>query len=332
MRELSTAESLIRVIRENHSFLISGHVRPDADALGSTIALGLALKNAGKNVLMVNEDPFPGNLKYLPHADEVVQAQLVESVSEKTVFIAVDTATRQRLGEHVIALMEQCVCSVNIDHHISNELYGDIPYVDPEQPATGAILHDLLREMNLPITPAIRDALYIAISTDTGSFQYKGTSAHTMEIAADLIRKGVDVPELNRKMYDEHPWRRTLLMKAVLDELHRTDDGKICYTFLSNKTKEALDVQPEDTEGLINLLRSIEGVKVAAFFEEIENDDRIRVSLRSKDPRVNVSEIAQRFGGGGHPMASGLRKRGAIQDVGNIVLAVLQEEVDKLPV
>ena len=331
MREHSAPDSLLRALRKNHSFLISGHIRPDADALGSTLALGLALINAGKNVLLVNEDPLPRNLEYIPHARSLKQASSISEVPADTVFIAVDTATRQRLGCDVIRLMEQCHLSINIDHHISNEQYGDIVFVVPEQPATGAILYELLDEMSYPITPAIRDALYIAISTDTGSFQYKGTTAHTMEIAADLIRKGVDVPELNRKMYDEHPWRRTLLMKAILDELHRSEDGKICYTYLTNKTKQEIGVQPEDTEGLINLLRSIEGVKVAAFFEEIENDHRIRISLRSKDLLLNVSEIALRFGGGGHPMASGIRMKGPLHEAGDKVLSALQEAVNQLP-
>lgn len=331
MREQSAPENLIRVLRENDSFIISGHIRPDADALGSTIALGLALRNAGKKVIMVNEDPLPGNLAYIPHAHELVRADTVTEVAEHTVFLAVDTATRQRLGNSVISLLEKCPFSVNIDHHISNEKYGDLVFLVPEQPATGAILYELMTDMDYPVTPAIRDALYIAISTDTGSFQYKGTSARTMEIAADLIRKGVDVPELNRKMYDEHPWRRTLLMKAVLEELHRSEDGKICYTLLTNKTKQEIGVQPEDTEGLINLLRSIEGVKAAAFFEEIENDDRIRISLRSKDPLLNVSELAQRFGGGGHPMASGLRMKGPLSHAAEVVLTALKEAADQLP-
>lgn len=323
-------DSLLSALRDHDSFLISGHIRPDGDALGSTLALGLSLRAAGKKVMMVNEHPVPGNLAFLPESGLVRQAGSVSEVEPGTLFIAVDTATRQRLGDHVIALLEQCPRSVNIDHHGSNEGYGDIPCIIPEQPATGAILYHLIREMGYPLPEAARDALYVAISTDTGSFQYKGTSAETMEMAADLIRRGVDVPHLNQKMYDEQPWRKTLLMKAVLEHLHRSEDGKVAYTCLSNEQKERIGASPEDTEGLINLLRSIEGVKAAAFFEEIENDTRIRISLRSKDPRLNVSEIASRFGGGGHPMAAGLRMKGPLCEACRRVVEVLLAEAAPL--
>lgn len=317
-------------LREYDSFIISGHIRPDGDALGSTIALGDSLREIGKQVILVNEEPVPGNLWFLDKDEIIRLSSEIDSVADKTVFIAVDTATYQRLGKNTQHLREQCVLCINIDHHVTNEKYGDLNLVSPGRPATGAILYDLLLEADLPITPAARDAMYVAISTDTGSFQYKGTTAKTMEIAADLIRRGVDVADLNQKMYDELPWSKIVLTRTVLDHLNRTADGKVAYAYLTNEAKEELGTKPEDTEGMIDYLRSIKGVKVAAFIEEISQDpkNRIRASLRSKDARINVSEIACRFGGGGHPMAAGLRMPGPLDKACETIVTALKEAVE----
>lgn len=321
---------LIAALREYDSFVISGHIRPDGDSLGSTIALGDSLRKTGKQVLLVNEDPVPGNLSFLDREGDIKRSSSIASPPPNTVFIAVDTATYQRLGEHTAHLQKQCVLLINIDHHITNEKYGDINLVMPDRPATGAILYDLLLQAELPITSVSRDALYVAISTDTGSFQYKGTTAKTMETAADLIRRGVDVAELNKKMYDELPWSKIVLTRAVLKHLYRTADGKVAYAYLTNEAKKEMNTRPEDTEGMIDYLRSIKGVKVAAFLEEIADDPRhrIRASLRSKDSRINVSEIACRFGGGGHPMAAGLRMPGPLDQACEIIVTALKEAVE----
>lgn len=323
---------LSEALKSRDSFIIAGHIRPDGDALGSTLALGLSLRETGKKVMMINEEPVPGNLAFLDCDQDIRLSSDMTAIPDNTVFIAVDTATRQRLGKAAEELLEQCSLVLNIDHHITNEEYGDINFIAPDRPATGAILYDLLNSLNLPVTPAVRDALYVAISTDTGSFQYKGTTARTLEIAAELIRLGVDVPGLNQKMYDELPWSKIVLTRAVLEHLNRTADGKIAYAYLTNEQKNELGAKPEDTEGMIDYLRSIKGVKVAAFIEEIDNDPkhRIRASLRSKDSRINVSEIACRFGGGGHPMAAGLRMPGPLEDARTLIIDALKEAVAQI--
>lgn len=322
--------ALINALSTHENIIISGHYRPDGDAIGSTIALGLALREAGKNVTMINEDIVPPVYQFLTGANKVLLSAQLSRIPENSLFIAVDTATKQRLGESAIAIAQQCHAFINIDHHESNERYGEINYIVSEQPATGALVYQIITELGLPFPDGARDALYVALSTDTGSFQYKGTTAHTMEIAADLIYRGVDVPAICQKIYDEQPWRKTLLTKAILEELIRNESGSIAYTSLSNITKESLHILPEDTEGLINFVRCIEGVKVAAFFEEIENDTRIRISLRSKNTLINVSSIAQQFGGGGHPMAAGLRMQGPLPIAIKKVIAAITKAIETL--
>ena len=312
-------------LKEASTIVLCAHYRPDGDAIGSTLAFGLALQEAGKTVWMINEDSLPSLYQFLEGSSQLLAASSLEKVPEDTLFIALDCATEQRLGEAAIALKKKCAFSLNIDHHESNHAYGDLNLIVPELPATGMIIFELIKELGLPLIPEVRDALYVAISTDTGSFQYQGTTAHTMRAVAHLLELGAPVAELCQRIYNEQPYRKTLLTQALLDSLVLEDEGRIAYLSLTNETKEKLGILPDDTEGLINLARCIEGVKVALFFEEIENDTRIRISLRSKDPRINVSAFAQLFGGGGHPMAAGVRMRGPLQEAQTRLLSSLKE-------
>ncbi len=215
----------------------------------------------------------------------------------------------------------------NIDHHRTNELFGDVQCVLPDECATGAVLYYFFKYLGIPVTPVMRDALYVAVSTDTGSFQYQMTTAAVMELAADLIRMGVDVQDINRQLYQEKPWVKMQLMREALNGMKLTPDGRICTFCLTNEAKARIGSRPEDTEGLIDLLRSVQGVWLAAYLEETEDDPRIRISLRSKTPEISVAELASRFGGGGHSMAAGVRIRGPIEEVRLTILKAMREEV-----
>jgi phosphoesterase RecJ-like protein len=166
------------------------------------------------------------------------------------------------------------------------------------------------------------DNLFAAISTDTGSFQYSGTTARTYEIGAELIRAGVNVAELSRKMYESFPRRRLELLRALLNTLRFSSDNRCASVTLAPSTVDVLGVVPEDNEGLIDHVRAIDGVIVAAFFEELP-EDKVRVSLRSKDERVSVSAVCAQFGGGGHTLAAGARVRGSLNEVQDRVLAAI---------
>src|SRR2546423_14091155 len=241
--------------------------------------------------------------------------------------IALDTAVQNRLGAALPAVRNAKLW-VNIDHHPSNPRYGDLVYIDPTAPATGQILFELLTNQKLPITPAIAENLYAAISTDTGSFQYPNTTTRTFEIAEELVRCGVDVGRISQLLYENFPRRRIELLRELLGTMRFACDGKLAYFSLSQASALALGVIPEDNEGLIDHLRAIHGVIVAIFFEELA-DGKVRVSMRSKNERVDVCAICQKFGGGGHTLAAGARVRGTLAEVDEKVLEETREVVKR---
>jgi phosphoesterase RecJ-like protein len=191
--------------------------------------------------------------------------------------------------------------------------------VDPEAPATAEIIFRLIKNENLPFNRDIAENLYAAISTDTGSFQYPKTSARTLEIAAELIRAGLDVGRLNQQLYESYPRRRLELLRELLRNMRFEHGGRVASVSLSLRTAAELGVLPEDNEGLIDHLRAIHGVIVAVFFEELD-DGKVRVSMRSKTNAVDVCAICQKFGGGGHTLAAGARVRGTLAEVEEKVL------------
>jgi phosphoesterase RecJ-like protein len=187
-------------------------------------------------------------------------------------------------------------------------------YVDPTSPATGQILFELLKAGGFPIDREIAENLFVAISTDTGSFQYSNTTARTFEIAAELIQAGVNVGRISQQLYENYPRRRVELLRELLRTMRFDADGRVASFSLSMQTAADLGVLPEDNEGLIDHLRAIHGVIVAIFFEELP-ENKVRVSMRSKDEKVDVCAICQKFGGGGHTLAAGARVRGSLDEV-----------------
>ena len=304
------------------SFVIMSHVRPDGDAIGSQVALGFSLMAMGKTVYLVNEDGVPESLAFLFGSEKVMSPP--SEPLEVEVAIALDTATKPRLGDGALHAASKAKFWVNIDHHISNPAYGDLNIIDATSPATGQIVYHLIRALDMPLPAETRDAIYVAVSTDTGSFQYGSTTAATYELGADLIRRGLDVGKINADTYDNHPYRRVELLRELLNTLEISADGKIANWELRDAVRLKLDLQPDDSEGLIDMIRSVKGVKVAVFFEELEGG-KIRVSMRSKDKSVNVCEVAMKFGGGGHALAAGIRMAAPLEDAKAKVLAALGE-------
>lgn len=315
---------IAQVIADHESFIIISHIRPDGDAIGSQLALGFSLKAMGKTVYLVNEDGVPESLEFMK-GSEVVTQPPSEPVDVE-VAIAVDTATKPRLGENSLLAAGNAKVWINIDHHISNPAYGDVNLIDGTKPATGQILYELIKALDMPMPVETRDAIYVAVSTDTGSFQYGSTTAETYEMGADLIRQGLEVGKINAETYDNHPYRRLELMRALLNTLDISDDGQLAHWELLHQTQMDLKLQPDDSEGLIDLIRGVRGVRVAVFFEELEGG-KIRVSMRSKDKGVNVCDVALQFGGGGHALAAGIRMPGPISDAKTRVLAALGESM-----
>ncbi len=318
-------EQIGQALREGVRFAVLGHVRPDGDALGSQLALGLSLKQLGKDVRIWNEEGMLEKYSFLPNANLLTKPPA--EPEDVDVAIALDTAIQNRLGNSLPAVRSAKVW-INIDHHPSNPGYGDLVYIDPKSPATGQILFELIKSEKLPIDAAIAENLYVAISTDTGSFQYPNTTARTLEIAAELVRAGVDVGRVSQLTYENYPRRRVELLRDLLGTMRFDANDRVASFSLSLATAKKLGVLPEDNEGLIDHLRAIRGVIVAMFFEELA-DGKVRVSMRSKNEKVNVCAICEKFGGGGHVLAAGARVRGSLAEVERKILEEVRDVVGR---
>jgi phosphoesterase RecJ-like protein len=321
----SKFEQIGQALREHQTFAVLSHVRPDGDALGSQLALGLSLKGLGKDVRIWNEDGMLEKYSFLPKAELLTKPPA--EPQDVDVIIALDTAIQNRLGTALPAISASRLC-INIDHHPSNPGYGDIIYIDAEAPATGQILFELITSEKLPLNREIAENLYVAISTDTGSFQYPNTTARTFEIAAELVRIGVDVGRVSRLTYENYPRRRVELLRDLLGTMRFDANYRIASFSLSLATAKNLGVLPEDNEGLIDHLRAIRGVIVAIFSEELA-DGKVRVSMRSKTEKVNVCAICEKFGGGGHVLAAGARVRGPLAEVESKILEEVRNVVGR---
>jgi bifunctional oligoribonuclease and PAP phosphatase NrnA len=323
-RESVSIETLGEIFRKHQSFALMSHMRPDGDAIGSQLGLGLALEAMGKTVHYWNEDGLPESLAFLPCSEKISQPPA--DAVEVEVAIALDTATKVRLGESNLRAAAKAGLWVNIDHHISNPLYGDVNYVDAKSPATGQIVYEIIKSLQMPLPDAARDAIYVAVSTDTGSFQYDSTTADTYRMAADMMDRGLAVGDINAKTYDSHPFRRIELLRRLLNTLELTTDGKVAHWEMPDAWRVDLALKPEDSEGLIDMIRAIRGVQVAVFFEELLGG-KVRVSMRSKDRSVNVCDIATSLGGGGHALAAGIRMAGPLEEAKRQVLDAIRKVI-----
>ena len=312
------------VLMERNRFLVLSHIRPDGDAIGCSLAMTHCLRALGKNVTVWNEDGLPERFEFLPEARLVVRPP--ETPVRFDAVLLLDTAVRGRAGEKCLAAVAPGALWINIDHHITNNHYGDLAYVDASAPAAGQILYELFAGQGLPLTRDMAANLYVAISTDTGSFRYPSMTARTYEIGAELVRLGVDVGRLSQEVYESYPRRRIELLRELLNVLRMSSGDRVASFGLDRATTARVGALPEDNEGLIDTIRAIEGVEVAAFFEEMEGG-RVRVSLRSKRPEVDVSRVCAQFGGGGHTLAAGARVAGSLGEVETRVLLAIEHEL-----
>ncbi|MBV8968026.1 MAG: bifunctional oligoribonuclease/PAP phosphatase NrnA [Verrucomicrobia bacterium] len=315
-----------RLVGGADRILVLSHMRPDGDAIGSQLALALALRKLGKTITAWNEDGLPDSFAFLPDSDLITRPPQGEKRTFDLVVVA-DTASKSRVGVCLDAI-DSAAPWVNIDHHASNPGYGDLNLVDAAAPATGQVVFEILQSLRWPLDESIADALFLAISTDTGSFRYRNTSDRTFEVTAELVRAGVDVGSISQKIYESYPKRRVLLLGELLQTAEFDLNDQIASFSLTLATRDRLGIVPTDTDGLIDVVRSVETVIVAIFFEELPGD-RVRISVRSKDPRVDVNKICAEFGGGGHQQAAGARIRGKMPEVRIRVINRVKDEISQ---
>jgi phosphoesterase RecJ-like protein len=311
------------IIRAHQSFLVAGHVRPDGDVLACQIALGLTLQSLGKTVEVWNPDGMSRKYSFLPHSDLVCRPPKKPRAFD--VIIAVDTATHDRLGSIRERIASRKVF-LNLDHHHSNTRYGEINWIEPAAAASGELVHQLLRDNRWPVTPAIAANLFIAIATDTGSFQYSNTTPHTLRLAAELVEAGANVAELSRQCFQSYPLGRVRLVQLALAGMKLSADNRVAFVWLTPEMYRQSGALHKDSEGLIDHVRAIDSVIVAAIFEQ-DDGGIIRISLRSKSDKVNVDKVAAKFGGGGHAAAAGARIPGEAAAVEAAVLKAIEDAV-----
>jgi len=295
-------DRILEGMRPHRVFCVTGHIRPDGDCIGSQLGLALALRDQGKSVVCWNEDAVPDKLAFLD------TARLFEKPKRGRKFdcvIATDSASFERLGK-VGGCIGARKLLINIDHHASNTRYGDINWISAHEPSTGELIFRLLKAANWPVTPAIADCLFTAVSTDTGSFQYPTTLPSSYHVAGDLVKRGANLERICDEVYQSYPLSRVRLLQHMYNHFRLVHDNKIAWFWLKRSDYVRTGAAPDDSEGLIDHIRAIAPVVVACLFEEV-GPDLTRISLRSKSDKVNVNEIAREFGGGGHHAAAGAR-------------------------
>jgi bifunctional oligoribonuclease and PAP phosphatase NrnA len=305
---------VLQEIQQRRRFLVTSHARPDGDAIGSTLALAHILRKMGKSAEIVLGDPVPLLYHPLPGSETIVHSSQVNGDYDAVIILECDSVQRTRLrGLENLFL-------INIDHHASSRPFANINWIDPSAVATAELIFRLAQAAQVKITPEIATCLYTAVLTDTGAFCYAPTNACTFELAKFLVEHGADPGKIAQSVYFSSPMSKMCLLGAALSRLER--DGAITWMSVTRYDMERFGALDEDCEGLVNYALGIAGVEVAIFFREVAHE-RIRVSIRSKGA-VNVAEIAQKFGGGGHECAGGFSTEGPVKEAARRVLAELR--------
>lgn len=317
-------QKILEVIRKSETICVAGHVRPDGDCIGSQLALASALHDEGKHVVCWNEDDMPAKLAFL---DTLKLMEKPKMGKHFDCVIATDCASFERLGKVGPAIADRDAF-INIDHHESNTQYAEINWIDADEPSTGELIFRLIETAKWKMTPHIADCLFAAISTDTGSFQYSNTRPSTLHIAGQLVEEGADLAKICNEVYQSYPLSRVRLLRHMYNKFRLTHDNQIAYFWLKKADYSRTGAEPADSEGLIDHIRAMEPVVIACLFEEIE-PELTRISLRSKDDKVDVNEVAKRFGGGGHPAAAGARVAGRPMSVQRQVINALKKALNK---
>lgn len=314
-------DNLVACLREHERFLITSHRSPDGDALGASLALGLALRELGKTCEVVNTDGVPHQCRFLPAADTILRTPR-RNDAEVAVIVDVDDSNLERVAAPPASL-RRCPVHVVIDHHATGRVDAPIHWIDTEAAATGMLIHRLALLLPDCLTAEVAQCLYAAIATDTGAFRFVNTSAEVLSVAADLVRRGADPSETARHLFEVRPLAARRLLGAALRNLQFEASLGLSWSQLTRADFAACQAADEDVEGIVNFVHGVEDALVGVLFRESEDGD-IRVSLRASPP-VDVGRFAQAFNGGGHALAAGCRLTGSLTAVRQQILPALRE-------
>jgi phosphoesterase RecJ-like protein len=317
---ISKLDDAARLIEPARKIVVACHAKPDGDAVGSTIALGLGLETLGKSVTMASPDRVPPLYEFLAGSDRVVGP--ADDQVGFDLAIVLDCDGQRRIGK-----LEKAVRSskylVNVDHHASNSRFGDVALVSPRASATAELVYELLGRLAVALNADIAEALYVAILTDTGSFRQANVTSRAFTICADLLGYGIRADKVARLIYENKPLSSIRLLGLAAGRAQAGDDGALVWSTLTREDFAQAEAHEDETEGIVEFLRSAKGVGVAILFVE-DGDNRTKVSFRA-GRRVDVSTLAARFGGGGHPGASGCTIDASLPETQRIVLSAAAE-------
>lgn len=311
---MSSLSQIADKIRNSNNIIIFTHVFPDPDAIGSAVGLAEGLSKLGKNV--------KAHVNIIPRMEVFVNTELVDlnvDFSHYELVIVVDTANRER-----VAGPEFKLPSINIDHHQSNTLWADLNYVDSKAPSSSLIVGELLAELGLKDTGAnIANLLLAGLSDDTGSFRFSNASARAFEAAANFLKSGANPELVANNLYYSQKANRIKLQSLALQDLRFFLDGKVALLSLTQSLLDQCGASADDTDGLVDIARSVEGVEIAVFIRQFQ--DKWKASLRSKSGNVSVNDVAAKFGGGGHAAAAGCTLMGSLKEVEEKILTAIKE-------
>jgi phosphoesterase RecJ-like protein len=295
--------------------LLVTHENPDGDALGSIIATKLALDQLGKDSVMYlyGDAPLPTEYSFMPLTD--LRRRLPDDWRER-VLIAVDCANESRLGPDPEPLAGAPLV-IDIDHHHDNSRFGGINLIDPNASSTGEVLRDVFAVLGVELTPDIAEALYIALVTDTGRFQYSNTTAKSLRLAAELVEAGADIHRIFRGVYETVQFAKLKLLARALERAQIYDGGRLVVSYLVRSDFTDIGAAEAYSEGIIDSLRAVEGADMAALIREPPRSDgpKRRISLRSSNDELDVSAIARKSGGGGHRQAAGFSSDDSVEEI-----------------
>jgi len=319
-------DEIARLLADRPSCILTTHVHPEGDALGSQLALAHYLRARGIPFTIINPDAVPRIYRFMDPAGWIQPfdaARHADVIRSADLALVTDVASRSRIGPIGDLLSTGSLSVVCIDHHAGHDGMGDVNVVDPQAAATCEIIYDFLCHLGAEITPTMAEEIFIGIATDTGWFRFANTQVRSLMTAAETIKLGAKPPELYERIYENLSWERMTLLSLVLATLRSEGDGKIGWAQITRDMFEQSGATEEDTEGIIDVIRGISGTEVLLLFRETR-DGHVKVNLRSKHD-VDVRALAARFDGGGHRRASGITSDQPLAVVVEEVLAAAKE-------
>src|ERR1041385_8315749 len=307
--------AVVDALRSHDRFIVTTHENPDGDALGSLLAATLALRHLGKDAVMylAGHAPLPGEYAFMPL--EELRRELPEDAGER-VLLAVDCANESRLGPDP-EILHRSPFTIDIDHHHDNTRFGNVNLIVADASSTAEVLRDVFRELGVVVTPEIAEALYIALVTDTGRFQYANTTPKALRLAAELVEAGADVHRVFQGGYERGQFAKLKLLARALERAQIFEGGAVVVSYLLRNDFTEVGAAEPYSEGIIDYLRAVDGAIVSVLIREPPRSDgpTRRVSLRSSTDEVDVSAIARKSKGGGHRQAAGFSSEASIEDI-----------------